>query len=267
MFRSHMFRIRKNRLSMTIFILLLLLPSLEIIQYYIEQYQIIKVGGSFRFPIPVYAIFQSLELTRGLLHSVFFWFLPIFLLLILADDSLTDLQTGYYNILLLKVGRKKYCLEKIMTSFVVSFFMVMCALFINFVLVHIIFHGGTSSHILDMASDMVYDMNPMLYWTIRHPYITDFLFIFLAGVISGIAGAMGAAFALFFKDRKTTYIATFAFWEILGIQNLSIFLIFQPYSEYLLQEYIQIFVCYVILFVGSIGLIIWNETRKKEYIK
>lgn len=267
MFRSHILRIRKNRLSMIVFILLLLLPSLEIVQYYIEQYRTIKLGGSFRFPIPVYAIFQSAELTQGLLHSIFFWFLPIFLLLIIADDTLTDLQTGYYYILLLKVGRKKYCLEKVMTSFVVSFSLVIGALLINFVLVHIIFHGGTSSYILDMASDMDYDMNPMLYWTIRHPYITDIIFIFLAGVISGIAGATGAAFALFFKDRKITYITTFVLWEILGIQNLSIFLILQPYSEYLLQEYIQIFVCYVILFVGSSGLIIWNETRKKEYIK
>lgn len=74
MFRSHILRIRKNRLSNILSILLLVLPSFEIIQYYIEQYQNVKLGGVFRIPKPVYAVFQSAELTQGLFHSLFFGF-------------------------------------------------------------------------------------------------------------------------------------------------------------------------------------------------
>lgn len=154
-----------------------------------------------------------------------------------------------------------------LTSFIVSFVLVIGALTINFILVHIVFRGGTGSQIVDMASDMESTMNPMLFWTVNHPYITSLVFILLAGIISGIAGALGAALALFFKDKKLTYIVTWGVWEILGIQNLSIFLVFQPYTEYLLQEYIQIFVCYMILFVGSTGLVLWHEIRKKEIIR
>ena len=113
---------------------------------------------------------------------------------------------------------------------------------------------------------MSYDDNPMFMWTVSHPYVTDAIFILLAGFISGIAGAPGAAVALFVKERKAAYIITLVLWEILGMQRLSLFLIFQPYSEYVWQEYLQIFLCYIILFAGSAGLLLRHEIRRKEYI-
>lgn len=112
-----MLRIWKNTLSRVLLLLLLILPSLEIIQYYIDENKNVKSGGVFHIPKPVYAIFQSAELTQGLLHSIFFWFLPLFLLLIVADDTLADIKTGYYNILVLKAGRKNTALKRLRRRF------------------------------------------------------------------------------------------------------------------------------------------------------
>lgn len=144
--------------------------------------------------------------------------------------------------------------------------MIVCALLLNFILLHIFFRNGTASQIYEISLDMSYDDNPMFMWTVSHPYVTDAIFILLAGFISGIAGALGAAVALFVKERKAAYIITLVLWEILGMQRLSLFLIFQPYSEYVWQEYLQIFLCYIILFAGSAGLLLRHEIRRKEYI-
>lgn len=267
MFQSHFMRIWKNRLSRIVIVFLITIPSLEIVQYFVQRQQIIQRGGEGHTPKPVFAIFQSAQLTPGVLHSLYFWFLPMFLLLMVADDVLTDMRTGIYDVLVLKIGRKKYCIEKIITSFLVSFVVVVTGLLLNFVIVHIVFRGGDYSQVLELALDIDEDLNPMFAWSVGHPYITDFIFILLAGIISGMAGAMGAAVSLFFKNKKIAYIVAFVLWQILGLQDLSLFLIFQPYSEYLLQEYIQIFVCYFILYGGSIALILSHEIRKKEYIR
>lgn len=266
MFQSHLMRIWKNPLSRIITLLLLVFPSLELIQFFIQRQQVIQSGGHAYVFHPAFAIFQSSELTQGMLHSLYFWFLPMFLLLLAADDALTDRRTGYYNVVVLKIGRKRYFIEKILTSFLVSFAVIVLGLLLNFFIVHIVFHGGHYSQALELALDMDSEMNPMFAWSVAHPYRTDAIFIFLAGLISGTAGAMGAACSLFFKDRKITYIVTFVLWQIFGLQDLSLFIIFQPYTEYMLQEYIQIFVCFFVTYMGSVALILWNEMSKKEYI-
>lgn len=241
MFLSHLERLRKNKITLITFLVLLLFPSLEIIQILLH----INLGG--RVPDPWHAFFLAGYSNFGTFQSIYFWFLPIYLLILIADDSIIEFKTGYYNIIRGKCTKAKYCLEKVGTSFLVSFLTVFLSLSINLLLVHVFFHGGTYNHYIGIELS-----NPFFEMCLNHPVITDLCYLLLVSILVGICGALAATCSLFFKNKKITYVIAFALWFIFLIQHKSLMLVFQPYTEYPFTDLLEILLCYVITFVGTI---------------
>lgn len=255
MFRSHIERLKKSKFFLICNIILLIFPSLEILQIFMH----INKGGS--VPEPLYAFFLAGYSNFGMLQSILFWFLPIYLMLLVADDSIIEFKTGYYNIIASKCTKRVYCLEKVVTSFIVSFLTIFFALLFNLLLVCLFFHNGTYNIYegLDMKDNTFFGV------CLNHPFITDIFYLILVSLIAGICGSLGAACSLFFKDKKYAYVVTFAMWFILVIQKKSLMLLLQPFNEYPLSDLLEIFISYLVIFLGSTAILLKCEIKNEMF--
>ena len=255
MFKSHIERLKKSKFFLICTIILLVFPSLEIIQIFLQ----INKGGS--VPEPLYAFFLAGYSNFGMLQSIFFWFLPIYLMLLVADDSIVEFKTGYYNIILSKCSKRTYCLEKVVTSFFISFMVMFFALLLNLLLVNLIFRNGTYNIYegLDLTENYFFEV------CLNHPLITDVLYLVLVSLITGICGSLGAACSLFFKDKKYAYVVTFAMWFILVMQKKSLMLLLQPFNEYPLSDLLEILISYLVIFLGSIAILLKYEIKNEVF--
>ncbi|RLQ94883.1 DUF2705 family protein [Falsibacillus albus] len=247
MFKSHIIRISKNRISMLAFLLILFIPFIEIIQLLTYQQNSAEVYH------PAFAFFLSGSSIGHAPQILLFWFLPIFLLLLGADDAIQDRQTGYRNILISKVGRKRYFSEKLTTSFILSAGAMGASLLLNFLLTAIIFAGGTfSKGLLDINDSG----NTLFELSIGHPYAAIACFAVLVCIIAGLIGMVGASASLFFGDKKYAYTAAFFIWFLLVLKKNSIMFLFQPFAEYGFHVLIPILMLAVFVFV-TIPLLVY----------
>ncbi len=223
MFNSHIQRIIRNKINLTAFIIILLIPMLEIVQLLIYQ------QNSEETFHPAFAFFLSGSSMGHAPQILLIWFLPIYFLLLGADDAIQDYKTGYRTILISKVGRKRYLLEKIITSFTISSLSMFITLFINFILVSIIFVNGTFSKGL---MEMRIEGNKLFNFSVEHPFIAIIVFSIVSCILAGLAGSLGASTSLFFLDRKYAYASSFFIWFLLVLNKYSIIYAFQPFTEY-----------------------------------
>lgn len=233
MFNSHLQRIVRNKINLIAFIILLLIPMFEIVQLLIYQ------SNSAETFHPAFAFFLSSSSIGHAPQILLMWFLPIYLLLMGADDAIQDYKTGYRNILISKVGRRNYFKEKLATSFIISSFTMFISLLINFLLVSIIFANGTFSKGL---MEMELSGNQLFTFSIAHPFIAIFLFSIISSFLAGLAGILGASTSLFFLDMKYAYAAAFFIWFLLVLNKQSLVYLFQPFTEYGFDVLVPIFI-------------------------
>lgn len=236
MFLSHMYRIFKSNLSKSIFLFILLIPTLEIIQIFLQTSSV---------PRPNFAFFLA-GISRGhIFQIILLWFLPLYFLLIISEDSIEDYKTGYSNILISKIGKKAYYKEKIMSSFLISFITMFIALIINLLLVNLIFYRGTYYP----QEGVILENNLLFTFSMKYPLITNFIFIIIASILAGFSGVIGASFSLFFKDKKYAYATTFFVWFVLVIKKNSLMYLFQPFAEYDVDVLLPILIASILLFI------------------
>ena len=82
---------------------MLVIPILDIVQIYYQD--IIKINGEIGKPYPLYVTFLSCY-SQGHIFNDYLWFLPLYLLVIVGEESIVDYITGYKNILICKNGKK-----------------------------------------------------------------------------------------------------------------------------------------------------------------
>ena len=232
MFNSHFQRIVRNKISIIAFIILLLIPMFEIAQLLIYQ------QNSQETYHPAFAFFLSSSSIGHAPQILLLWFLPIYFLLLGADDAIQDYKTGYRNILISKIGKRRYFLEKIFTSFTISFISMFISLFINLILVSIIFAKGTFSKGL---MEMKLDGNTLFNLSVAHPFVALTLFSIVSCILAGLAGTLGASTSLFFVDKKYAYAAAFFIWFLLVLNKQSLIYLFQPFTEFGFNVLLPIF--------------------------
>lgn len=93
---SHIYRIIKNKLTIIIFTIIILIPCVDISL-------LLMTNTEYH---PAYAFFLSGTSVGHASQMILLWFLPLYFLLLCADDSIQDYKTGYHYILISKVGRK-----------------------------------------------------------------------------------------------------------------------------------------------------------------
>ncbi|WP_036067749.1 DUF2705 family protein [Listeria grandensis] len=252
---SHLTRIRKNNMSRIIILVIILFPLIEIGQLIGLRN---TTGENFH---PAFASFLSGASQGHITQILLLWFLPIYFLLVVSDDSIMDYLTGYRNILISKVGKKKYLLEKMITSFLVGFGVMAIALTLNVIITSVVFQGGDSMRGME---EMTFDDNTLFHFGITHRYIMAIIFIFITSFYTGLVSLLGASMSLLFLNKKLAYPATFFIWFFFILQNKSIMLLFQPFAEYGISDLLGIFIASLLTFIIIPILVYIYEARYAE---
>ena len=82
---------------------MLVIPILDIVQIYYQD--IIMCNGEIGKPYPLYVTFLSCYSQGHIFQMIYLWFLPLYLLVIVGEESIVDYITGYKNILICKYGQ------------------------------------------------------------------------------------------------------------------------------------------------------------------
>ncbi|MGN7312689.1 hypothetical protein ACTHQ4_16485 [Alkalicoccobacillus gibsonii] len=257
MFKSHVNRLLKNKLSLLVLTVIIILPIWDALQIYID---FVKLGGDKYHPTQ--AFFLSGTSIGHIPQYILLWFLPLFLLILVSEDPLQDFQTGYHNVLINKIGRFKYLTEKLIFSFLIGLIAMMISLLINFLLVFILFNGGTYRNGID---EIIFE-SEFTNFIIQNPYMGVLIFSIIASLLAGYAGLIGSACSLFFKDRKYAYAATFFLWFIFVMFGDSSMHLFQPFSEYGLSELLPTFLIITLSYLLISTAVVLYEGKKNEQI-
>ncbi|MDD4371970.1 MAG: hypothetical protein PHD56_12985 [Anaerostipes sp.] len=106
---------------------------------------------------------------------------------------------------------------------------------LNLVLSHILFRGGIfNPYGEDFSTSLFY------LWEIKHPFLTNILFIVITSFVCSLIGMVGTITSLMLKQKKVIYGITMLFWVVPFLQEKSLMLLFQPHSEYVLDTLIPI---------------------------
>ncbi|WP_141603790.1 DUF2705 family protein [Terrilactibacillus laevilacticus] len=253
--RSHFNRIINNKLSLLMFTIIILIPLFDL-------FQLIKSSNLFNIIYhPAFASFLSGAARGHAAQILLLWFLPLYFLLFVADDPIQDYKTGYRYILISKLGKKKYCLEKLMSSFIFSFSAMSISLLINFEIAYTVFYGGTYNNDLskiNLSNNMLFNIS------IDHPYIAYLCFALICCTMAGCAGLLGASLSLFFLDREYVYPATFFIWFLMVLKQHSLMYLFQPFAEYGFDILIPIFILAILVFSIIPALVFIYEVKVDE---
>lgn len=229
-------RFKKDKLRLLITFILIIIPSLEIIQH---LYPIIKYGATALQPD--YAFFLADNSAGRIFQPILLWFLPLYLIAISGEDCIEDYHIGYKNILVSKWSKKKYFISNIIKAFIICFFTIFIALMLDLILIHIIFHNGTHCPL-----DITYYTENYLYTiSTLHPTIANICYSLITAFFAGIIGAAGSSLAIVLRNRKLVYPLTFVIWFIPTLFHNSLMIIIQPFSEYDLISLIPTFIFFV----------------------
>ena len=250
MLKYFILRLWKNPIKKGLFCIILFYPLLEVALYFKD----ILNGGSVYFPD--YAFFLTCNTVGHIFQSLLLWFMPIYCLLLTADDCLEEQKTGYKNILITRCGKKRYIQLHLIKSFFCSFVMIVAALLINLLFVHLIFRGGQFSPYSDEG-----DLSLFYQWEINHPLLTNLLFTFVTAFFSGLISMVGTINAIMIKNKKVVYGITMLFWFIPFLKEKSIVLLFQPHSEYVLDTLIPIAIPILLVYVIYILIGYFRESH------
>jgi Protein of unknown function (DUF2705) len=251
---SELQRVFNNKLSIFIFILVVLLPCVEIVQLLLVSHQVdVKYH-------PAFAFFLAASSRGHATQVILLWFLPLYFLLLCSDNAIQDHKTGYKYILISKVGKKKYLLKKMGASFCLSFSTMFISLILNFLLVLIIFKEGTFSN--SLTSIKLPD-NLLFTLSIEHPYIADLAFLSVCSMMAGFAGLLGASTSIFFYDKKYSYTASFFIWFLLVLKRDSLMYLFQPFAEYGFNVLLPILILAVSIFI-ALPLFVYSYAVKYD---
>lgn len=246
----------KKKLFMIL--LLIIAPSIEILQVLYEHWHY-----ELELPYPMYAAFLSLYSRGHIVQSLYLWFLPMYLLIVVGEECIEDYKTGNKNILICRMGKRNYLKCKLESSFSTSASIVGIGLLLNFLLVQWIYSDGT--YLRYDGEYMVY--NPELMpetwlfeWSYTHPLLTNIIYIAVTMLFAGLIGMLGTVLSIVLHDRRLVYAITFAVWFIPILFKDSFMLVFQPFSEYGLRTIVPLVVWSAGLFIFlTVVLVIWEE--------
>lgn len=251
MMKTYTLRIMKDKIKLTIAIILFLIPAVEVIQIAWQVHQ------GFSMPEPHYATFLSLYTIRHYLHKIMFWFLPVFLLLIFNEDSIEDQERGYKNLMVMRMGTKKYLRVKLMGSFFGSFLIICLGLILNMALVYLCFKNGTFSRD-DFSNDLTYMKYDISRITVEHPVLANLIYILMTSFLAGLLSAVGTAIAITVHERKLVYGITFLLWFVPVMSRYSLMYVIQPFISVDYEDVIPalfgLIICYIVILAAAVAV-------------
>lgn len=218
--KYYIMRTINNKLKISVIILIFLYVIIDAFSFLHD----IPLGGSVYEP----------NLTSFLVGSPYssafhllIWYMPLYLLLIVADDCIEDYRLGYKQLLISKWGKHSYLRTNLFKGFVLSFAVFFVALMLNLVIINIIFAGGTYKPFL------LEDLNSMELWAYQNALLNNIIYIVLTSIFAGIVGVGAVAISISIHNRLLVYPIVFIMWYIpFGFFENTIIYAIQPFTEY-----------------------------------
>lgn len=202
--------------------------------------------------------------SRGhIAQIIIMWFLPIFMLLLYSDKTINEIKSNYYSTEMVKNNENKYIINKLLSSFVIGFMVMITALILNLLLSAILFSGGEKICVDIKPIDGHY---VLLGWQNEHPLLTNIIYDLICAFFSGIIMSMSTMMGFLIKDKKITYIASFIVWFWLISTKLSVVQVLQPFTEYEVNSEIKAFIQATLLILSIIIGSICFAKKRKDYV-
>lgn len=232
--RSNFLRLIRNKRSVLFIGIILFLTVLDIGIHLIDDAIMFQETGNKYAPF--FAAFLSATTRGHIAQKLLFWFLPIYVLLICSDNYITDVKTGYNNIMIGKIGKAKYIRGKLLESFIFPTIVMFMILLINYISCMIIFKGGTFTQ---GNSDFIGQWDWMTNM-LAYPNLTYVMFMISTSLLTGFCGLVCTSCAMFFPDYKFAYPLAFAIWFYGIASGYSTVYLMQPFAEFGLEILIPI---------------------------
>ena len=232
-------RIFSNKLKLVAALLFFYFP-LKDMSYIIRD---VKNGGAAIYPF--LATFLPGTITNWG-QRLLFWYLPLYLLLLVAEDCIEDVKTGYKNILVTKWGKRRYVTHNFIKGFLISFMVLFSSLVLNLLMAEIAFHGG---YVLG-ASGMEVEKIPAMQAAYQSPMLTNCVYILMACFLSGMVGLGAVSISMMLPNRFLAYPIVYFIWYIPSTFKRPIILAIQPFTEFWMSDALP-----AILFVVGINIL------------
>lgn len=208
---------------------------------------------------PAEAAFLSATTIGHIAQMLYLWFLPVYLLLMYCDKAIAETKSGYFNVLILKVGKKKVLRTKYKFAFLLGFLTTFSSLMINYIATIILFGGGKEQG-LEVSS---YPDHIIFTLSMQHPYTSYFIYILVVAVLAGGCAmiCMGLSFMIY--QYRYLYLASFLIWYLQIIAPCSLDYVMQPFIEYDIEYMIPAILVFMMIWC-SVVLIGYVYRMKKD---
>lgn len=158
------------------------------------------------------------------------WLLPIWYLLLYGDSCIREYRCGYLPLMDTRISRAKYFLTKNAAAFLLTFFLNVGSLALNYVLCWIAFPGNDFR---GMEYIVAYgDAGAWLTYSIQHPVGVYILYILIFAALSGMLSCACVSLAMALRSYPLVYAVSFMLWYPQISTDYSVLSAMQPFIEY-----------------------------------
>lgn len=256
MIQQEKMKVSLSKIRRGIIIFLILIPFVDIFcVYYAPLHEFFKYIKSYHYQIPwnffshpVLGSFLSASSVGHLTQALFFWLLPITLLLLFSDYSILEKKCGMMDVYITKIGRKSYIKNKLLYSFLLPMKVCGLSLLINFIVVNIVMHKAYDLHGMEQHLDAW--AGTYYEWQLHHMYLSYLQHFVQAIILVGLCGLMCQSVSLLVKDKKLVYVICFIVWILQFAFDPGLSEVFQPFTEYSLKDmFLSFFINFIITLI------------------
>lgn len=181
------------------------------------------------------------------------WILPAYLSLSVSGWYNQDFKLGQDKLLITRMTKHHYLKRLLFLSFFSAAITIFIVLTINYGLTWLFFRKYTDplfSNLRTFTNDSMYTL---LVWEVRHATLTNFIYILITAVITGIFSTLITALTFWLKKLNYVFIIIILLWMVQLPQSYSLMYIMQPFIE---TNLLSKFLIFLVYFFSS-SLIIW----------
>ena len=158
--------------------------------------------------------------------------MPIWMLVIYTDILIKEISSGYSKLIIIKMGKTKYFIQKITSNFLITAGIMLTMLFINYVLVNI--SSIAYTNLPDQHTYLRFvESGSIAEKELLHPQISMLKKIFLTSFYTGLWGIITTNIIYLFKEKKFVYPLVFFSWfYLVGSRKFNVMIAIQPYIKF-----------------------------------
>lgn len=184
------------------------------------------------------------------------WFLPIWLFQMYGYITYFEFKENYSKIMIGKVGIKRYYIQKMMSSFIIGFSIMLVICVIGFIisLVGAIISGVNP--LFSPPDNYVYYTTKIAIVEAYHPIIFLAIHYLIFGIVAGLLMTFINTLIFIIKDVNIILAISIVFWYYFISSKINIPILIQPFilGEYGMMYKLKIFIAYVII-IGLFNLV------------